>query len=141
MSDKFKIMIIDDNPADIILVQEVIKREFGDRVQIIPLSKGGDAINHLEDELEASDTPNIILVDINMPKVSGFDVLSHIKEHEELSVIPVIMFSSSESPDDISKSYKLHANAFVTKPVDLPVLLTVMKSIFVFWMESAKYPE
>lgn len=84
--------------------------------------------------------PDLILLDLNMPKKSGYEVLNEIKSDDNLKRIPVVVLTVSKDEEDIVKSYNLHANCFITKPVDLDQFLTVVKSIEDFWLTIVKLP-
>lgn len=139
--DTIHILMVEDNPADVELTREALKR--GKLVNNISVVEDGEeALDYLykRNRYEKAETPDIIFLDLNLPRMNGREVLSHIKKDQELSAIPVIVLSSSEDARDIQSSYSLHANCFVTKPVRLEDFMTVVKSIEHFWVEIVKLP-
>jgi len=103
---------------------------------------GVDALGYLKKEGKHSDagTPDLILLDLNLPKMDGREVLENIKEDPDLKCIPVVILTTSKAEKDIVSSYNLHANCFITKPVDLEQFITVVQSIEDFWMTIVKLP-
>lgn len=103
---------------------------------------GVDALEYLNKEGKHSDagTPDLILLDLNLPKKDGREVLENIKEDSDLKRIPVVILTTSKAEEDIVISYNLHANCFITKPVDLEQFITVVQSIEDFWMTIVKLP-
>ncbi|MCI0448631.1 MAG: response regulator [Chlorobi bacterium] len=137
-----QILLVEDNEGDVRLIQEAFS---GSKInKCFSVAKDGeDALNFLYKKGPySSDSvrPDIILLDINLPKKNGFEVLNQIKNDPELKRIPVIMLSSSSSEDHISKSYELSANCYVTKPVDFDEYSEVVKTIEDFWFDKAKLP-
>lgn len=103
---------------------------------------GAEAMAYLrqEGEHKSAQRPDLILLDLNLPKKGGQEVLAEIKQDPELRRIPVVVLTSSEAEQDILKAYNNHVNSYVTKPVDLGKLLTVVKSIEHFWLTVVKLP-
>ena len=135
------ILLVEDNEGDIFLVTEAL--EEGKIVNKISVTKDGkEAIDFLEKKgkYQNADRPDLILLDINLPKKNGFEVLEHIKSQKNLKQIPVIMLTTSSSEKDISMSYKNHANCFITKPVDVENFLKVVYSIENFWISIVTLP-
>ena len=135
------ILLVEDNEGDIFLVTEAL--EEGKIVNKISVTKDGkDAIDFLEKKgkYQNAERPDLILLDINLPKKNGFEVLEHIKSQKNLKQIPVIMLTTSSSEKDISMSYKNHANCFITKPVDVENFLKVVYSIENFWISIVTLP-
>ncbi len=135
------ILLVEDNPGDVRLTQEALK-EAKVRNDLHVVSDGVAAIAFLRKQGIYKDVPrpDIILLDLNLPKKSGHEVLTEIKSDDNLKRIPVVMLTVSKAEEDIIKSYNLHANCFVTKPVDLNQFLTVVKSIEDFWLTIVKLP-
>ena len=133
-----EILVVEDNPADVRLLQEAIK-ESG--ITTILHVAGGviEALESLErkDQHQARVSPDLILLDLNLSGYQGFDFLSHLKTDPILRRIPVIVLSSSSRQEDISKSYDLHANCYLRKPVDLEPFVDLIKSIENFWSRIA----
>ena len=136
------ILLIEDNEGDIFLITEAL--EEGQIVDKISVSKDGkEAIDFLEKKGKYKDaeTPDLILLDINLPKKNGHEVLQYIKTSENLKQIPVIMLTTSSSDKDVLLSYKHHANCFITKPLDVNNFLTIVVSIESFWINIVKLPK
>ncbi len=133
------ILLIDDNDGDIILTKEALK-EARIRNRISVAMDGQEALELLMN-CQVADLPDMILLDINLPKVDGLEVLSTIKQNERLKVIPVIMLTTSSAPKDILTSYTNYANCFITKPVDLNRFMEVIRTIEDFWISIVKLPQ
>jgi two-component system, chemotaxis family, response regulator Rcp1 len=131
------ILLVEDNEGDIILTKEALK-EAKIKNEVSVAMDGQEALQML---YNASSLPDIILLDINLPKIDGLEVLSTIKKDERLKKIPIIMLSTSSSERDISASYNNYANCFITKPVDLSKFLDVIKTIEDFWISIVKLPK
>ena len=135
------ILLVEDNEGDIFLVTDAL--EEGKIVNKVSVIKDGkEAIDFLEkkEKYQNAERPDLILLDINLPKKNGFEVLEHIKSQKNLKQIPVIMLTTSSSEKDISMSYKNHANCFITKPVDVENFLKVVYSIENFWISIVTLP-
>jgi len=131
------ILLVEDNEGDIILTLEALKEtSLKNRVSVA--RNGEMALELLE---AATVLPDIILLDINLPKVDGLEVLATIKKDDRFKSIPVIMLSTSSSDVDIKASYENHANCFISKPVDLGRFIEVVKTIENFWISIAKLPQ
>ena len=131
------ILLVEDNEGDIILTLEALK-ETTLRNKVIVARNGEKALEFLE---TATTLPDMILLDINLPKVDGLEVLVTIKNDERFKAIPVIMLSTSSSEVDIKASYENHANCFISKPVDLARFIEVIKTIENFWISIARLPQ
>ena len=137
------ILLVEDNPGDIELIRVGLLETNKAKNQLHVVVNGEQALDFLFKRGEYTDvaTPNIILLDLNLPKVDGREVLNIIKKDPNLHKIPVIILSSSEAPIDIQQSYNLHANCFITKPVQLDEFLKVIKLIENFWLDTARLPK
>ncbi len=135
------ILLVEDNPADVRLTQEAIK-EGKVRNTMYAVNDGVEALAFLRrtGKYASADIPDLILLDLNLPKKSGLEVLAEIKLDEELKHIPIVILTTSQAEEDIVRSYDLHANAYVTKPVNLQQFIDVVKSIEEFWLEIVKLP-
>ncbi|MBD3215172.1 MAG: response regulator [Candidatus Lokiarchaeota archaeon] len=136
-----EILLVEDNPGDIRLTKEALKQS--KILNNLNIAMDGDeAMKYLLKEGNYSEkpTPDIILLDLNLPKKDGREVLAEIKERKELRHIPVVILTSSEADEDIIKTYELHANCYVTKPVDLNQFSKVVKAIGDFWFSIVKLP-
>lgn len=141
MGHSIEILMVEDNPADVELTREALD---GGRLKnsLCVVKDGEEALDYLYKRGRFSDvkSPDIILLDLNLPKVSGREVLADIKNNHVLNSIPVIILSSSEDANDIKESYRLNANSFVTKPVGVDDFLNVVKCIEHFWVDIVKLP-
>jgi len=136
------ILLVEDNEGDIFLITEAL--EEGKIVDKISVTKDGkEAIDFLEkkEKYKNEETPDLILLDVNLPKKNGHEVLEYIKTAENLKQIPVIMLTTSSSDKDVLLSYKNHANCFITKPLDVNNFLTIVSSIESFWINIVKLPK
>mgnify|MGYP006293448697 CR=1 FL=1 len=137
----FNILLVEDNEGDILLTREAF--EEAEIPVIINVVKNGEHaiqfLNKREKFIDVS-TPDLILLDINIPKMDGFEVLKYIKEHEHYRKIPVIMLTTSSSREDVMKSYKYHANSFISKPMDMDEFWEVIESIESFWLKTNRLP-
>ena len=141
MAQAIEILMVEDNPADVELTKEAFSEgKLNNRLHVV--NDGEEALDYLYKKGRFSDaeTPDIILLDLNLPKLNGKQVLAEIKSDEALSFIPVIVLSSSEDNADIKAAYSLNANSFVTKPVAIDDFLEVVKGIEHFWVEIVKLP-
>jgi CheY-like chemotaxis protein len=136
-----EILLVEDNKGDIGLIEEVFE-EAKIRNSIHVAEDGEEAVLYLRGggKFSGSPRPDIILLDLNLPKKDGREVLREIKEDNNLKNIPVVVLTTSRAEKDILKSYDLHANAYVTKPLDFDQLIKVVKSIENFWLEVVNLP-
>jgi len=136
-----EILLIEDNPGDVRLTREALKEA---RVsnQLHTVDDGVKALEFLRQQgiYAAMPRPDLVLLDLNLPKMAGLEVLREIKQDRRLKTIPVVVLTTSQSRDDIAGSYDLHANCYVSKPVDLERFLHVIRSIETFWLATAKLP-
>jgi CheY-like chemotaxis protein len=141
VSKSLQILLVEDNEGDVRLIKEAFNESNIDKSFSVA-KDGEDALNYLYKKGKYADClrPDIIFLDINLPKKNGFEVLEQIKNDPDLKRIPVIMLSSSSSEDHIHKSYELSANCYVTKPVDFDEYTEVVKTIEDFWFDKAKLP-
>jgi CheY-like chemotaxis protein len=136
-----EILLVEDNNGDILLIQEAL--EEGKLSSNLSVTKNGmEAIDflHRRGPYKDAPTPDLILLDMNLPKKNGKEVLAEIKSDENLKVIPVVILTSSQAEQDILVSYKLNANCYITKPVDFEKFITVINSIEDFWFSIVKLP-
>jgi CheY-like chemotaxis protein len=136
---RVRVLLVEDNPGDVDLVTHAV-REFPCDVSVA--SDGVEAMEFLRKEGRhaAAADPDLVLLDLNLPKLSGKDVLARVKEDPTLKHIPVVILSSSQARRDLLETYRLHANCFVTKPVDLDEFLASVEAVTRFWLEVAKLP-
>jgi chemotaxis family two-component system response regulator Rcp1 len=136
-----EILVVDDDPADIRLTLEALKRTKL-HVQLSVARDGVEALAFLrrEDKFSAAPVPDLILLDLNMPRMNGHELLKVIKADAALHRIPVVVLTTSQEEEDILATYQLHANCYVTKPVDLTKFMRVVSSITDFWFTVVKLP-
>lgn len=136
-----EILMVEDNPGDVRLTVEALK-EGKIRNNFHTVEDGVEAIAFLRRQGQYADVPrpDLILLDLNLPKKNGREVLAEIKEDPELRRIPVVILTVSQAEQDILKSYNLYANCYITKPVDLDQFLEVVKSIENFWLTVVMLP-
>jgi len=135
------VLLVEDSPGDIRLTQEALK-DAKMHINLHVARDGQQAMSFLmrQGEYANGPRPDLILLDLNLPKKDGREVLKEIKEDPTLKIIPVVILTTSASEVDILRSYSLHANCYITKPVSLDGFLTVVKSIDNFWMSVVKLP-
>lgn len=136
-----EILLVEDNPGDVRLTREAMK-EAKVRNQLHVVSDGVEALAFLRRQGAYSGAvrPHLILLDLNLPRKDGREVLAEIKQDTDLRRIPVVILTTSEAETDILKAYDLHANCYISKPVDIEQFLTVVKSIEDFWITVVKLP-
>lgn len=135
------ILLVEDNPGDVILTQEAFA-ENKLRNQLHVATDGEEALAFLRrgPGYENAPRPDIILLDLNLPKLGGRDVLKIIKSDERLQSIPVVILTTSADEVDICEAYRAHANCFITKPVDLDQFLQAIRNVHNFWIDVVKLP-
>ncbi len=136
-----EILLVEDNPGDVRLTLEAFK-ESKIRNNLHVVGDGVEAIEYLRKQGRYADAarPDLILLDLNLPKKDGREVLKEIKEDPILKRIPVAVMTTSKAEEDIIKSYDLHANCYITKPIDLNQFITVVKSLGNFWFSIVTLP-
>ena len=136
-----EVLLVEDSPGDVRLTREAFK-DAKVHVNLHVAPDGTEAMAFLlrEGEHSTSPRPDLILLDLNLPKKDGREVLEEIKKNDSLKTIPVVILTTSASDADILRSYMLHANCYITKPVDLQGFLTVVKSIDGFWLSVVQLP-
>jgi len=134
-----EILLVEDNPGDVRLTREAMK-DAKVRNNLHNVPDGVEALAFLRHEgrYATAPTPDLIVLDLNLPKKSGREVLEEIKKDDQLKHIPIVILTTSQAEKDILESYRLRANAYVTKPVDLEQFLKVVGSIEHFWLEIVK---
>lgn len=136
-----KIFLVEDNRADIRLIQEALKHSTIPHF-VVAVRDGMDAMAYLRQEGEYTEVsrPDLILLDLNLPKKDGREVLSEIKADPDLKRIPVVVLTTSHNEDDISQSYDLHVNCYITKSRNLSELFKIVKGIEEFWLQTVTLP-
>ncbi len=140
-SRPIEILLVEDNPGDARLTQEAL-REGKIRNNLHHVKDGVEALAFLKREgaYAKVPTPDLILLDLNLPRKDGRQVLGEIKEDPRLRLIPVVVLTTSEAEKDIVKSYELHANCYITKPVDLEKFIEIVRAIESFWLAVVTLP-
>jgi CheY-like chemotaxis protein len=135
------ILLVEDNAGDVRLTREAL-READVSVELTAVPDGEQALAFLRNEGEhaGASRPDLILLDLNLPRRDGREVLAEIKKDEELCRIPVVVLTTSAADEDILRSYQLHANAYVTKPVDFERFIAVVRQIDEFFVSVVKLP-
>ena len=136
-----EILLVEDNPGDVRLTKEALK-EGKVYSNLHTVKDGVEAMEFLRRQGKYKDVPrpDIILLDLNLPRKDGREVLEEIKSDESLKRIPVVVLTTSKAEEDVLRTYNLHANCYVTKPVDLEKFILVVKSIDMFWLTIVTLP-
>ena len=136
-----QVLLVEDNPGDVRLTREAFQ-DAKVHLEMHVAIDGVEAMEFLfqEGKYANAQRPDLILLDLNLPRKDGREVLKEIKEHPNLKAIPVVILTTSASDVDIEGSYLLHANCYISKPVDMEGFLTVVKSIDDFWLTVVKLP-
>lgn len=135
------VLLVEDNAADILLLHEALE-DFSMNIDLQVVHNGEEAVKYLHRREPYGDAemPDLILLDLNLPRVNGFEVLEMIKQDNLLKHIPVIVLSTSQAEEDINRSYQLHANCFITKPLNLDRFMDVVGDIGSFWLSIVRLP-
>jgi chemotaxis family two-component system response regulator Rcp1 len=137
-----EILLIEDNPGDVRLTKEVLMEgKVRNHLQVVGDGVEAMAFLRRENNYAKAPRPDLILLDLNLPKKDGREVLQEIKEDGQLKSIPVVVLTTSEADEDILRSYDLSANCYITKPVDLDQFIRVIKTIETFWLTIVKLPK
>ena len=137
-----EILLVEDSLGDVRLIQEALQEaKLHNRMTVVGDGEEAMACLRKQGRYARAATPGLVLLDLNLPKKNGFEVLQEIKEDEILKRIPVVILTTSQAEQDIVKSYDLYANAYITKPVDLDQFLAVVKAVEGFWLEIVRLPE
>jgi CheY-like chemotaxis protein len=136
-----EVLLVEDSPSDAFLTVEAL-RESDDPPNVHMVSDGEAALDflHQRGAHAGAPRPDIVLLDLNLPRKSGFDVLTEIKAHPSLEIIPVVILTTSADQDDIIKSYRLHASSYMTKPVDIDRFNDAIRSFDNFWFSVVDLP-
>ena len=136
-----KILLVEDNPGDIRLAKEAFKEsKVHNKLHVV--EDGKEAMDFLKKEGKYADAPrpDMILLDLNLPVKDGREVLAEVKSDEDLRRIPIVVLTTSRTEEDVIKTYNLHANCYITKPVDMDQFLDVVRTIEGFWFTIVKLP-
>lgn len=136
-----EILLVEDNPGDIRLIKEILKEtKIQNNIQVAMDGEAALKLLFNEKNLNAAPRPDLILLDLNLPKIDGKELLSEIKDDEKLKSIPVVILTTSTAEEDIIETYNNHANSYITKPVDLDHFIGVVESIKDFWLSIVQLP-
>jgi CheY-like chemotaxis protein len=139
-----EVLLVEDDPGDVMMTQEALSEltrpQLSSRLTVV--SDGDEALSYLRREGQYTEAvrPDLILLDLNLPRRDGREVLAEIKTDDSLRRIPVVVLTTSQADEDISRSYQLHANAYVTKPVDFDQFISVVRQIDEFFIGVVKLP-
>jgi CheY-like chemotaxis protein len=130
------VLLVEDDPGDVVLIQEAFEHnKVRNRLHCV-----GDGVEAMQFLRSATERPDLILLDLNLPRKDGREVLAEVKADPELRSIPVVVLTTSQAEEDILHSYNLHANAYVTKPVDFNRFIEVVRQIDEFFVTVVKLP-
>ncbi len=135
------VLLVEDDPGDVLLIREAFaEQKVGNALAVV--SDGVQAIEYLrgEGEFAGRERPDLVLLDLNLPRKSGAEVLAEIKSDPELATIPVIVLTTSEAEEDVLRSYQSHANAYITKPVDFDRFRQIVHKIDDFFVGIVRLP-
>lgn len=140
-STPITVLLVEDDPGDVLMTREAL----ADSKLLNELAVANDGEEAIEYLRAAADTgtpkkPDLILLDLNLPRKDGRELLAEIKQNPDLKRIPVVVLTTSEAEQDILKTYDLHANCYITKPVDLDKFVTIVKGLEEFWLSIVKLP-
>ncbi|MBC8505078.1 MAG: response regulator [Chloroflexi bacterium] len=137
-----QILLVEDNPGDIRLTEEALRESKINHVLYVA-NNGQQGLERLRSTADSADSfrPDLIFLDLNMPLMNGHEFLTIIKQDENLKKIPVVVLTTSGDDDDILETYNLHANCFVTKPVELEQFIKVILEVYHFWFSIVELPK
>ncbi|MEO0995976.1 MAG: response regulator [Pseudomonadota bacterium] len=138
MTDAPLVMLVDDDPADVELTLQAMS-DLNRVVHVVTARDGIEALDYLRES--RSRNPNLILLDLNMPRKDGRELLREIKTDQRLADIPVVIHSTSTAPADVSDAYRLRANSYVSKAAELDSIQQTLGSVLSFWLETARLPD
>tara|TARA_R110002110_G_scaffold122445_3_gene298696 strand:+ start:1747 stop:2190 length:444 start_codon:yes stop_codon:yes gene_type:complete len=135
------ILLIEDNEGDVILMKAAFAEgKLAKTVHVCSTGEEGMSFLRREGSNGAAPRPDLVLLDLNLPGMSGHDVLRQVKENEDLREIPVVVMTSSSAEQDVVQSYRLHANSYIVKPVGMDKLIEITRAIETFWFQIVKTP-
>lgn len=138
---QIEILLVEDNPGDVRLTQEVFKEgKIRNKLNVAWNGEEALAYLHREGRFAQAPRPDIILLDLNLPRKGGREVLAEIKADAKLKCIPVVILTTSQAEKDITESYNQHANCYIVKPVELDQFINVVRTIEGFWLQIVKLP-
>jgi CheY-like chemotaxis protein len=137
-----RILLVEDNPGDVRLMQEAFK-EIPALVELTVCEDGASAMQLLKqfEHDTKRPLPQLVILDLNIPKIHGLEILQHIKNNRRLSSLPVVVLTTSVSGSDIAQAYSLHCNAYITKPLDITHFFDIVRTIYTFWLDVVILPK
>ncbi|MDZ4278181.1 MAG: response regulator [Dehalococcoidia bacterium] len=136
-----EVLLVEDNPGDVRLTQEALRdAKVGNRLHVVDDGVEAMAFVRRQDRYDGAPRPDLILLDLNLPKKDGREVLQELKSDTSLRRIPVVVLTTSQAEQDIVRTYNLHANCYITKPVDLDQFMRVVQAIEDFWLCIVRLP-
>jgi two-component system, chemotaxis family, response regulator Rcp1 len=142
MKKEIRILLVEDNEGDIILTLKALKKaHVHNEIDVVRDGEQALQFLHKQGPYSQAETPGLILLDINLPRIDGVEVLSEVKKDERLRLIPVVMLTTSDSEKDIMQSYYHYANCFITKPVNFTKFMEVIKTVKEFWISIVHLPK
>ena len=141
LAQPIELLLVEDSPGDVLLTREALaESRIANRLHVV--EDGERAIDFLMRREPYTDAvrPDLIMLDLNLPRKDGREVLQFIKSHPDLTTIPVVVLTTSRAEEDVLRTYRLHANCYITKPVDMNQFFLVIKSIEDFWLTVVKLP-
>ncbi|SFC06835.1 Response regulator receiver domain-containing protein [Halobiforma haloterrestris] len=139
--ERVEILLVEDNPGDVRLIEEAFK-ELSITVTLEAVSDGDEGLDFLYERVEdaAASVPDFVLLDLNLPRMDGFEFLEAVRNDPDLARLPVLVLTSSKASDDVLESYELSANAYLTKPTDPDEYASMVQSVAEFWFKRAALP-
>ena len=135
------VLLVEDDPGDVLMTREAFQdHKVANRLSVVADGVSAMAFLRKEGEYADAPTPDLVLLDLNLPRMDGREVLQALKEDAALRAIPVVVLTTSEAEEDVVRSYSLHANAYVTKPVDFDRFIDVVRQIDEFFVEVVRLP-
>jgi CheY-like chemotaxis protein len=138
---QIEVLLVEDDPGDVLMTKEAFE-DYKLKNQLHVVNDGAEAMDFLRQQGQYADAPrpDLVLLDLNLPRMDGREVLQAIKSDPELASIPVVVLTTSEAEEDVLRSYSLHANAYVTKPVDFERFIQVVRQIDEFFVTVVRLP-
>ena len=139
---KIRILLVEDSPGDAELIRDVLEETKRMHVEMTTVVDGEDAVDYLLQRgiYHGVDRPDLVVLDLNIPKMNGRDVLAIVKQHDHLGAIPIVVLTTSDTERDVDQSYALGVNCYVTKPIEVKAFQSQVHSIENFWLNVAKLP-
>lgn len=141
MNEMIEVLLVEDDPGDVLMTQEAFADyKIANKLTVVSDGESAMAYFRREGEHAEATRPDLVLLDLNLPRMDGREVLAELKADPELRSIPVVVLTTSEAEEDIVRSYDLHANAYVTKPVDFDRFISVIRKIDDFFVSVVRLP-